>query len=165
HEVQRAVGQQSWFSESNCGRKIRNNTVAIDLTRIPVETGRKIDSEHISTVICPYVIDAAAGRADRIAQRRPRAEPKQAVENYERGCGTQVRFCRHRFLRGPQLVSGFFQEFDKNDAEISFATGGWRPAQNLGRSAAQVFKFLAHQSAAISFLKRKPDLNFPSEAS
>src|SRR5947199_10811049 len=111
------------------------------------------------------MIDTAAGRADWIAQRRPRAEPKQAVENYERGCGTQVRFCRHRFLRGPQFVSGFFKKFDENDAEISFATGGRRPAQNLGRSAAQAFKFLAHQSAAIRFLKGKSDLNFPSEAS
>jgi hypothetical protein len=65
HEVQRVVGQQSWLCESNRDRKIRDDTVAIGFTRIAVETGRKIDSKHVGTLVCPQLIDATAGRANR----------------------------------------------------------------------------------------------------
>ena len=102
--------------------------------------------------------------ANRIAERRLRVKPKQAIKNYQRRSGAQIRLCRHRFLSGGELFSRFFQKFDNNHADISPAAAGRRRAKNFGRSAAQAFKFLAHQPAAIGFLKSKPYFDSPSEA-
>jgi hypothetical protein len=79
-------------------------------------------------LVCPQVIDATAGRANWIAQRRFRPQPKQAVENYQRRSGAHICLCRHRFLGGGQLFSRFFQKFDNNHADVSRAAAGWRRA-------------------------------------
>src|SRR5205823_9537299 len=102
--------------------------------RITVETGRKIDSEHIGALVCAQVIDATTGRANRIAERRLRAKPKQAIKNYQRRSSAQIRLCRHRFLSGGQLFSRFFQKFDNNHAGISPTAAGWRRAKKDRKS-------------------------------
>src|SRR5262249_41359348 len=153
-----------WFCESDRDRKIRNDTVAIGFTRITVETGRKINCEHVSALACPQPIYGTTGCTDGIAQRRFRANPEQAVENYQRSRSADVCLGRDCFLRSPQLVSGFLEKFHQNNARISFAAARWCHTQNFRPSPAQAFKFLAHQSAAIGFPKSKPHFNFPSEA-
>src|SRR5262249_16162749 len=61
--------------------------------------------------------------------------------------------------------TGLCRKLNKSHAQIGRATDGRRRPQNLKRSAAQILELLAHELAAILLFERKPDFDFPSEAS
>jgi hypothetical protein len=79
--VQRAIRDETRFCESNGDRKIRDYAVGIRFAGVAIETGRKIDGKHTGALIYPQLIDRTTRSAYGFAQRRPRANAKQAVKN------------------------------------------------------------------------------------
>ena len=164
HMVQRGIRHQTRLCKPDRDRKIGDYAVTIRFSGVAVETGRKINCKHIGALICPQLIDGTARGAYRFPQRRPSANPEQAIKNNQLRSSAHVRLCRNYFLRGGQLVRDVRRKFDKSDVDIGAATEGWRDTQNLRWSATQAFELLAREFAAIVLLEGKADFDFPPKA-
>jgi hypothetical protein len=109
------------------------------------------------------LVEVMTSCAHGLAQRRFRAQSKQAVENNGLGANAQIRFGRNGVLRSRQAIGHLGPKFDKCNVHIDVPL--CCRIRNFDWRTTQAFQLLAHEFAAIAFFEGEPDFDLPSAPS
>ncbi len=94
--MERLVCEQAALGRAERDGEVGHHAVLGRLPGLAIKPGGQIDRDHEGAGCGAQGVERAAGGENRLAQRQPRPEPEQAIEDHHRSADARARGIRQQ---------------------------------------------------------------------